>query len=267
MRGQGQEHRTVLSERLQMLADMVTPGNRLVDVGCDHGFLDIYLVQEGVCPGALAMDVREGPLRSAGEHIRQSGLGDYIKIRMSDGLRACGMGEAETLVCAGMGGRLMERILREGLDKARGMKELILQPQSELPEFRAFLKGAGFTVVCEDAVCEEGKYYFAVKAVYQEQIRDNRADAVRMPPENGQRQEDGAGEEARLYDLFGEHLLKRRHPVLLQYLRQRRNYLEGLKASMEGAGTDKARGRISEIGRELEEIGQAFLYFGREGCT
>ena len=265
--------RTVLSKRLQMLADMVTPGNRLVDVGCDHGFLDIYLVQEGICPGALAMDVREGPLGSAGEHIRQSGLGDYIEIRISDGLRACGMGEAETLVCAGMGGRLMERILREGIDKARGMKELILQPQSELPEFRAFLKGAGFTVVCEDAVCEEGKYYFAMKAVYQEQAGNGCAGAGGMLPEDGlgqedgARQEDGSGTAARLYDLFGEHLLKRRHPVLGQYLRHRRDYLEGLKASMEGAGTDKARGRVSEIGRELEEIGQALLYFGREGCT
>lgn len=157
--------RAVLSRRLRMLADMVTPGNRLADVGCDHGFLDICLVGEGVCPRALAMDVREGPLESAREHVRRSGLGDYIEIRMSDGLEACGPDEADTLVCAGMGGRLMERILTEGLDKAARMKELILQPQSELRAFRRFLRNAGFGIVREDAVFEEGKYYFAMRAV------------------------------------------------------------------------------------------------------
>ncbi|HBA47385.1 MAG TPA: SAM-dependent methyltransferase, partial [Lachnospiraceae bacterium] len=101
----------ILSERLQMLADMVTPGNRLVDVGCDHGYLSISLVGAGICPGAIAMDVREGPLAAAKVHIAETGLEDYIEVRLSDGLAECWPGEADTLVCAGMGGRLMERIL------------------------------------------------------------------------------------------------------------------------------------------------------------
>ncbi len=161
-----QERGIVLSGRLQMLADMVTPGNIPADVGCDHGFLSIYLVEEGICPRAVAMDVREGPLLAAEKHVRESGLGDYISLRLSDGLAECRAGEADTLICAGMGGRLMERILTEGMEKAAGMKELILQPQSELAQFRAFLRKAGFSVVREEAVLEEGKFYFAMKAVY-----------------------------------------------------------------------------------------------------
>ena len=155
-----------LSKRLRMLADMVTPGNRVADVGCDHGFLSIYLVQAGICPAALAMDVRTGPLEAAKGHVAACGLGSYIEVRLSDGLSACGAGEADAVVCAGMGGRLMERILTEGMDRARQMRELILQPQSEIPQFRAFLREAGFAVVQEDAVFEEGKYYFAMKAAY-----------------------------------------------------------------------------------------------------
>lgn len=161
-----------LSKRLRMLADMVTPGNRVADVGCDHAFLSIYLVQTGICPRALAMDVRMGPLAAAREHVAEWGLGSYIDLRLSDGLAACGPGETDTVVCAGMGGRLMERILTQGMDRAREMKEVILQPQSELPRFRAFLRETGFAVVAEDAVYEEGKYYFAMKAVY----RGGRAD-------------------------------------------------------------------------------------------
>lgn len=161
-----------LSKRLRMLADMVTPGNRVADVGCDHAFLSIYLVQAGICPRALAMDVRTGPLAAAREHVAEWGLGSYIDLRLSDGLAACGPGEADAVVCAGMGGRLMERILTQGMNRAREMKEVILQPQSELPRFRAFLRETGFAVVEEDAVYEEGKYYFAMKAVYRGDCAD-----------------------------------------------------------------------------------------------
>ena len=64
-----------MSERLQMLAEMVTPGYRVADIGCDHGFLSIYLVQKGISPHVLAMDVRKGPLAAATEHVENSGLG------------------------------------------------------------------------------------------------------------------------------------------------------------------------------------------------
>ena len=146
-----------LSRRLQMLADMVTPGNRVADVGCDHGFLSVFLVQRRISPHVLAMDVRKGPLAAAAGHVEECGLGAYIETRLSDGLLNLAAGEADTLVCAGMGGRLMQRILAESMEKAGGLKELILQPQSELGAFRRFLRREGFRIVGEDAVCEDRK--------------------------------------------------------------------------------------------------------------
>lgn len=223
-----------------MLADMVTLGNRLVDIGCDHGFLSIYLVSEGICPKALAMDVREGPLTAAGTHVAEWGLEDYIEIRLSDGLKKYRAGEADTMVCAGMGGRLMKRILEEGMDKAAGMKELILQPQSELSEFRSFLRQAGFRVTQEDAIREDGKYYFAMKAV---PVREQ---THRCQP---------------LYDQYGELLLKGRHPVLLQYLRQRESYVRQLEASLFAADSQKAKNRLEEVGDELKGIEEALTFF------
>ena len=141
--------KVVLSRRMQMLADMVTAGSRVADVGCDHGLLPIYLVRTGKSPKCLAMDVRKGPLSGAEKHIAFCGLGEYIETRLSDGLMAYHIGEAETLVCAGMGGRLMERILTEGGEKSRSFAELILQPQSEIPEFRRFLRNAGYLITGE----------------------------------------------------------------------------------------------------------------------
>ena len=240
MKGKGADGGIVLSERLRMLAAMVTPGYRLADVGCDHGFLSIYLVQAGICPGALALDVRPGPLAAAEGHVREAGLGDYIAVRLSDGLSACGAGEADAAVCAGMGGRLMERILTEGMDRAREMKELILQPQSEIPRFREFLREAGFRVLQEDAVLEEGKYYFAMKARSREGWAESAAPSEGPSCMDSPGQGAGGVERQRLYDLYGKELLLQRHPVLEQYLLQREAHIRRLEASLASAGTANA---------------------------
>ncbi len=261
-----------------MLADMVTPGNRLVDVGCDHGYLSIYLVREGVCPGALAMDIRKGPLACAEEHIRESALGDYIKIRLSDGLGAYAAGEAETMVCAGMGGRLMEKILKDGMEKVRRLKELILQPQSELKEFRIFLRKAGFAVTGENAVCEEGKYYFAMKVVPvladgeeavsgsekvkagNEEATDEREAVFGSAAErviNGT----GTKAEQQLYDMFGELLLKERHPILLEYLLQRQNHLVQLREDLTMQNSEKAAGRCAALEEEIAVLKDALSFY------
>lgn len=223
-----------------MLADMVTEGNRLVDVGCDHGFLSIHLVQRGVCPRALAMDVRKGPLAAAKEHIDAAGLENYIETRLSDGLIAYRDGEADTMVCAGMGGKLMAKILSDSLDKAEHFRELILQPQSEIREFRGFLRESGFEIAEENALFEDGKYYFAIKAVY-----------------NGQR----TVAEKEIFDEYGELLLKKKHPVLKDFLIFRKQIVEQLRAAVEMGNSEKATERLNEIQHELEEIQEALMYF------
>lgn len=233
------ERIVVLSGRMQMLADMVTAGNSVADVGCDHAFLPIYLVQTGRCPGCLAMDVRKGPISGAEEHIASYGLEEYIETRLSDGLSAYHKGEAQTLVCAGMGGRLMERILTEGGEKTRAFSELILQPQSEIPEFRIFLRAAGFLITEEEAVCEDGKYYFAMKAVYKGR------DLSMTPPEN------------ELHDLYGKQLLLRKHPVLRQYLLKRRQTVEELIIQLGQNGSRKSEARKRELSLERRHLESA----------
>ncbi|MBR1771147.1 MAG: SAM-dependent methyltransferase [Lachnospiraceae bacterium] len=208
-----------LSKRLQMLADMVTPGTVVADVGCDHGFLSIYLVQQGICPKVIASDVRRGPLDAACEHIRMYGLEDYIETRLSDGLMAYWPGEAQTLVCAGMGGRLMQQILMQSEPVTREFEELILQPQSEIRQFRVFLREQQYRIVKEDIVCEDDKYYFAFRVVHADG-----EEADRTMPRRGSFDGRFDGREQtdeqlrRLYDKFGEQLLRERNPVLRAYL-------------------------------------------------
>ena len=109
----------ILSARMQAVADMVKIGNRVCDVGCDHGYVSIYLVQRGIAPGVLAMDINKGPLQRAKIHVAQADLSEYITLRISDGLDKYQSGEAQTLICAGMGGRLMQKILEKEPEKTK----------------------------------------------------------------------------------------------------------------------------------------------------
>ena len=148
-----------LSKRMSALASMVTEGSRLADIGTDHGYIPIALVQEKKIPSAIAMDVGKGPLSRAREHIHSQGLDTYIETRLSDGLTELHAGEADTVLIAGMGGMLMVRILNGGRHCLPGIRELILQPQSEIHLVREFLKEHGYEITAEDIVLEDGKYY------------------------------------------------------------------------------------------------------------
>lgn len=224
-----------LSKRLQTIANMVTKGNRVADVGCDHGFVPIYLYRQGISPRLYAMDVRTGPLERAREHIEAYGLSSYIETRLSDGVAALKPGEADTLICAGMGGRLMARILTEGKDKILSMQELILQPQSEIAYFRSCLRSLGLKIIDEDMVKEEGKFYPIIRA-----IPGSSSDLQTV---SGGRQE--------LEDAYGPVLLKKKHPVLREYLEvlqlRNENILTGLQ-------TENAAGRREELLREQAGI-------------
>lgn len=242
---------------------MVSKGSRVCDVGCDHGWVSIYLVQQGISPHVLAMDVRQGPLSRAQEHIRQQGMEAYIETRLSDGVTALGNGEADTVICAGMGGRLMRRILEEGREKLAVMRELILQPQSEIAAFRTYLRRAGYETVAEDIVYEDGKYYPIMKVVLRKVAAEKSA-AGELWENRGEDGAPGDTDQQTLEDCFGRLLLADRHPVLRQYLltawEKNRQILKGLQHN--AADGSRTAGRIGELWEEQRLISLALAQFG-----
>ena len=152
-----------LSNRLSALASLVSKGHRLADIGTDHGYIPIYLCQTGIIPSAIAMDIGKGPLQQATAHIKQQGLSSRIRTRLSDGLTALQPGEADTILIAGMGGGLVMKILSQGTHALTGSEELILQPQSEIAQVRAYLRTHGFRILEEEMILEDGKYYPMMK--------------------------------------------------------------------------------------------------------
>lgn len=235
----------ILSARMQAVADMVTKGNRVCDVGCDHGYISIHLVQSKVSPSVLAMDVNKGPLLRAREHVADAGLEEYITLRLSDGLSAYERGEADTLICAGMGGRLMQRILAQYSSKTRDFKELILQPQSEISFFRGFLRNEGYSIVWEDMILEEDKFYPVIKAVSSK--------------------EGSFPYEQEICDRFGPILLQRRHPVLNEFLkREWQNSLKIRERLMQGWGSSRVNARMKELDGEMLYIKKAAQIIGAD---
>ena len=223
-----------LSERLTAIAEMVTEGNRLVDVGCDHGYLPVYLMLQHKIPRAIATDVGKGPLTRAQEHIAQYHMEAYIETRLCNGLSEIRSGEGDTLVIAGMGGPLMERILSEGRHALPGFQELILQPQSDIPHFRRFVMQNGYQIIQEEMILEDGKFYPIMKAV----------------PYEGER----PAVWSRAEEMFGRLLLERKHPVLKLYLERELRIRSEISAQLESASGDAAMKRRMEVEEEKQLI-------------
>ena len=120
-----------LSKRLRAVADLVTAGYQVADIGTDHAYIPIFLTETGKTDYAVAMDVNKGPLRKAQENICAYKMEEQIETRLSDGFSALKVQEVQSAVIAGMGGNLVIRILEEGHDVVSCLKECILQPQSE----------------------------------------------------------------------------------------------------------------------------------------
>lgn len=155
-----------LSKRLQAVANFVTKGNTVADIGTDHGYIPIYLCEEGITPRAIAMDINQGPLKRAEENIQLHGLNNRITTRLSDGVTALSKEESDTVIIAGMGGGLVKKILSEGTEVLKSVKEFVLQPQSELKEVREFLRENHYCIIDEDMVLDGGKYYPIMKVVH-----------------------------------------------------------------------------------------------------
>lgn len=217
-----------LSKRLSAVAAMVTDGSVVADVGTDHAFLPIYLVQQRRIERAFAMDVREGPLSRAKEHIQAYCLENQITTRLSDGLEMLQPGEADTLVLAGMGGNLMLRILEDGRETTDAFRELILQPQSEIGLVRKRMEQMGFRVLEEDMVLEDGKFYPVMKLVHG---TDSYEDEVEYQ--------------------YGRLLLLKKHPVLLRFLEKEkmiyRELEEKLEKSRDSDRQTRTNVRLDEI--------------------
>ena len=222
-----------LSKRLAGVAAMVSEDCRLLDVGTDHGYIPIALVNEGRILSAIAMDINEGPLQKAKDNIRRYGLEQQIQTRLSDGLDQFQAGEADSIVIAGMGGLLMTEILDRGHGAGRllGIRELVLQPQSDIDQVRRWLHGHGWSIFQENMVYDAGKYYVMMRAVPGMQKYNHEYEYI-----------------------YGGSLIDQGHSVLKEYLKKQITSLSQRHQQLLSVDTPGAKGYLPVLEQQLEQL-------------
>ena len=152
-----------ISDRLLACCAFVHPGDRIADVGCDHGYLSIHLLTQGIASSAIASDLREGPLQSARDNAAKFGVYDKFEFCLSDGVQNIPR-DFDTLVCAGMGAHTMISILESAPWLRDSRYRMILQCQIKTPMLRQYLTEQGWTIQ-QESVLRDGKFLYTVMEV------------------------------------------------------------------------------------------------------
>lgn len=155
-----------ISKRLLCCASMVQSGARVADIGTDHGYLGIYLLQSGAARHVIACDLRKDPLENARRNAKLFGVDGEMELRLSDGLEKILPDEVDTVVMAGMGGDLIQKILSQCPWRKREGLQFILQPQSAGNVLRRWLCEDGFEIQREEPV-QDGHFLYTVMDIRQ----------------------------------------------------------------------------------------------------
>jgi tRNA (adenine22-N1)-methyltransferase len=155
--------RIPLSKRLMACCNFISPGDRVADIGCDHGYLGIHLLKQGIASSVIAADVNEGPLQSAMRNAVKFGVRDKMTFYLSDGVRNIPR-EFDVMVCAGMGADTMVSILEAAPWLKSSSYQLILQCQSKTPMLRQYLSENGWRIT-EETVLRDGRFLYTVMEV------------------------------------------------------------------------------------------------------
>ncbi len=154
-----------LTDRLQKAADLVPPGKAMADIGTDHGYLPIYLIEKKKMERAIACDINQGPLDRARENLISSGMMDRISLRLGGGLSPLEKGEVDGVTICGMGGLMIRQILEDDREKAQALSWLVLQPQNHVAELKVFLSTHHFRIEKEILSQDGGQLYELLLAV------------------------------------------------------------------------------------------------------
>lgn len=151
-----------INNRLKKIGDLVDANSFCLDIGCDHAFLDIYLVKKNKNIKAIASDIAEGPVKQAKDNIKREGLEDSIEVRLGDGLDTY-TDEVDTIIISGMGGRNMIGIFKNNIKVLKNIDTIILSPNNYQIDVKKFLVKNGFYIDDEELVKDKKFIYQIIK--------------------------------------------------------------------------------------------------------
>ena len=218
--------------RLNTLAKMVDPDSKVADIGTDHAYLPIELVKSRKIKFAIASDVAEGPLENAKSDIAEVGLSDQIETRLGNGLETIThQDQVDTVVIAGMGGKLMVDILDTAWSKDFQFKNLVLEPNIGEAGVRNWLMMHNYQIVAEKLIAEAGHTYELIKA----RLTSDKHDLT----------------EKEIF--FGPFIMREKNPVFYQKWQGQLQYYEKLLQNLNKA-RKKDEDRINEVEHNIQLI-------------
>ena len=152
-----------LSKRLQLVASIVPDNSCVIDVGCDHALLDIYLATTLTNIKILATDINQNPLKSAKINIKKYNLEEKIKIEQKNGIENLDK-SIDTVIIAGMGGILISDILKNKKN-LKNVDTIIVAPNNDFSSVRKTLIKNSYYIEKEELIIEKEKVYLVIKAV------------------------------------------------------------------------------------------------------
>ncbi|KRM97813.1 SAM-dependent methyltransferase [Lactobacillus taiwanensis DSM 21401] len=222
----------MLEERLAQIGKMVDPESRLADIGTDHAYLPIALVKEGKIDFAIASDVAAGPLNNAKQDIEQAGLEEKIETRLGSGLETLKAEDRiDTVVIAGMGGKLMTNLLETAYQEGKKYPTLILEANIGEPLVRKWLMDHQYEIVAEQIIEVAGHIYEIIKA----EIKRDKLDLSEQEL------------------AFGPFLLKEKNSIFIKKWTNQLRYYKNLKANLNKA-KNKDQEKIDKINALIEMI-------------
>ena len=155
-----------LTDRLLKIASLVSKGKKIADIGTDHGYIPVYLLNKGTIPFAILADVNKGPLENARKEVKYNNLTDKTDLRLGSGIEVLKKDEVDEIIIAGMGGILISELLEANKEVAHSVDKLILQPMQAQEDLRKYLLGNGYEIVNEVLVKEDFRIYEIIETKY-----------------------------------------------------------------------------------------------------
>ncbi len=225
----------IVSKRIEALATAVGHAESVCDIGCDHGYLSIYMVRKHICDKAYAMDLRVGPLSKARDNIHEYGLDDKIRTVLSDGFEAYEPRMGDTAVIAGMGGELIIDILANALAKGNlnGISNIILSPHTNVPMVREYVLSHGFVIDEEWLMYDEPKYYSIMRLKKGDPKDDKPYSRIELE--------------------YGRRLLEKKDPILLERTNKDIVKLKKVAESLKELHNTDIQKRIEQLQQQIRE--------------
>ena len=222
-----------LTDRLLKIASLVTEGKRVADIGTDHGYIPVYLLNQGKVPYAILADVNKGPLENARGEVRHNKLLDKVDLRLGSGIEVLVKGEVDEVIIAGMGGILISELLEAKLEVAHSVDKLILQPMQAQNELRKYLLNNGFEILDEVLVKEDFRIYEIIIAKYTGKntvVSDD------------------------IYYEVGRKLIENKDPLLNEFIDKKIYMYNSIIKKIEGKSSEGIEKKIKESKDSIEKL-------------